>query len=873
VSRFLLFNCGQEQESRTPTMNHHTLLFLILFVCVNGVYKFADHTFTIGQALADESKAEPKADKEKEKGPTCEEVDVKALNLLDVPLVLESPQIADEYRKYCQSSKYDIFCSTVNDCISKGVESISCSALTDVCAAIAEPEQKTDIKLVGPCFFPCAMYRTVNACEKACEIHGQGCRELGIIYRWAVGVKKDTKKAIKAWERGCDLGESLSCTWAGQEVGWGVDADKKKSMELLSRGCKEGEGDPIGCTEIAQVIGFSKNPSKKDLERRLFLLRKSCDKGFGSACNALGLSYLWRQGVERDEKHAFVLFRRACGATGQYNEIAEGCMNLSRAYGCCNEARKDACLAALAHKVGCNKGDHRCCNMMGWAYIKGTIVERDESKAFNLFEQACKNGVDQGCMSVADSYDSGYYVMKNVEEARSIRKGLCTKGNNYACDQAGLDLVRGRIKDEMLEAFDFFKQACERGYLRSCMNLVRMHANGNGVPKNEKKAAELCRKNCEAGDPEGCFWLGRSAMHARGQKRNYGLAISSFRKACNKKHARACGQLAMLLSHGLGGQIKEGELAKINRDACAYSKKPGKHCFFNSITQLYGIDTPKDRPNAIKTLSDSCDSGVAVGCFLCGLFFFDNPKKSEDFLNRAYKKLLSNCDKKIGPACSMVATMLSRGRGVSADKTKEAHYHKLARTLLDDYCRKGNHFDCGYLGWIYLRGWGIEPDLAKAERLFRKACDGGLVAHCSVIAELHELGLVVKKDFKKAFSIYEKACSHGSAFGCTRLGKMYELGRGTKKNTKKALELYRSACRQGSGFGCAMYTIAIDGPAKINESQCAENPTDCWKLGTQIMFSRNDKFEWDRGGALLRTACKKGEWRACHMLLYYEDLP
>ena len=48
------------------------------------------------------------------------------------------------------------------------------------------------------------------------------------------------------------------------------------------------------------------------------------------------------------------------------------------------------------------------------------------------------------------------------------------------------------------------QSACDRGYAAACFNLGVDYAKGNGVAKDEKKAAQLYDKACSLGSSNGC---------------------------------------------------------------------------------------------------------------------------------------------------------------------------------------------------------------------------------------------------------------------------------------------------------------------------------------------------------------------------------
>ena len=69
---------------------------------------------------------------------------------------------------------------------------------------------------------------------------------------------------------------------------------------------------------------------------------------------------------------------------------------------------------------------------------------------------------------------------------------------------------------------------------------------------------------------------------------------------------------------------------------------------------------------------------------------------------------------------------------------------------------------------------------------------------------MHEFGLGgLAKDEARAEALYRRACDRKNAPGCTNLGRMYEYGRGgLRKFAEGAAILYQRGCDGGDPAGC-----------------------------------------------------------------------
>ena len=84
----------------------------------------------------------------------------------------------------------------------------------------------------------------------------------------------------------------------------------------------------------------------------------------------------------------------------------------------------------------------------------------------------------------------------------------CDAGDFESCDNLGLAYIGIKLEECDLDknyekAFALFKKACDAGYVRACVNLGVAYRKGEGVKKDEPKAAKLYKKPAIAG----IYWV------------------------------------------------------------------------------------------------------------------------------------------------------------------------------------------------------------------------------------------------------------------------------------------------------------------------------------------------------------------------------
>ena len=101
------------------------------------------------------------------------------------------------------------------------------------------------------------------------------------------------------------------------------------------------------------------------------------------------------------------------------------------------------------------------------------------------------------------------------------------------------------------------------------------------------------------------------------------------------------------------------------------------------------------------------------------------------------------------------------------------------------------------LGVLYLRGTGVEKDIARAVEWFRLAAQ--LVYHTaqSNLGLLYDNGWGVPQDYAQAYRWYLRAARQDDAEAQVRVALMLARGRGTAQDSRAAFQWLQRAARQG----------------------------------------------------------------------------
>jgi uncharacterized protein len=172
---------------------------------------------------------------------------------------------------------------------------------------------------VGLCFyfgrnaFPRDRGRAVEAYERGCDLgDSRACNNLGDALAYGDGVERDVVRSAATFDRACRLGEALGCANSGQmfERGEGVARDRVRARDLYRAACAS--GDIYGCLH-AEMLAAQDGGAPRDPQRALAYWRRGCALADARACAFVGVIYVdGPDGRARDAAKSQDAMNRAC---------------------------------------------------------------------------------------------------------------------------------------------------------------------------------------------------------------------------------------------------------------------------------------------------------------------------------------------------------------------------------------------------------------------------------------------------------------------------------------------------------------------------------------------------------------------------------
>lgn len=114
---------------------------------------------------------------------------------------------------------------------------------------------------------------------------------------------------------------------------------------------------------------------------------------------------------------------------------------------------------------------------------------------------------------------------------------------------------------------------CDAGSADRCRRLAATYALGQGVDKDEARAASLYVKACDMKDAPACVFAGQMNEYARGVPKDDAAAARFYERACDQGWSAGCYNFAIMLEHGRGVPSDRAKAAALYQAACTAGAK------------------------------------------------------------------------------------------------------------------------------------------------------------------------------------------------------------------------------------------------------------------------------------------------------------
>ena len=211
-------------------------------------------------------------------------------------------------------------------------------------------------------------------------------------------------------------------------------------------------------------------------------------------------------------------------------------------------------------KTKAKAGDPESQVALGWYYMNGDGLPKDEKEAIRWFTRAAEQGYAKAQHNLGVCYAFGNGVEEDkVESVRWFRKAA-EQGIAESQYNLGVSLQNGiGVKMDGVEAVKWYRKAAGQGYADAQYNLGFCLKNGIGVKKNESDACKWYVKAAELGHPRAQHNMGVHYESGKFVEKNPATAVKWYLKAAKQGHHLSMHNLAVCYFEGSGVPINDIE--------------------------------------------------------------------------------------------------------------------------------------------------------------------------------------------------------------------------------------------------------------------------------------------------------------------------
>ena len=405
--------------------------------------------------------------------------------------------------------------------------------------------------------------------------------------------------------------------------------------------------------------------------------------------------------------------------------------------------------------------------------FSGTIIPKNEAKAFALYEKAAMLGNAKGQYQVATMLRDGIGCPMNMELSE---KWFST----YSTNSVGLNLfwaaefVKFNKGDPEL-AYTFFKESSKHGITGAIAGVISSDVYNDGK-KEERHSSDLEQLKiiANSGNIDAIRRVANYYYSGIGTEIDYSLAFEWYNKASELGDSWSRLKLGEMYRDGKGAQQNLERAISFFNEA----SEGNIPLAASNIIMMYVAGLIHDKDQAIKAVENlkhmACSGNIDAIRRLGNLYY------SGVFVNKSYNDAIDifKIGVKFMDPWSLVrcGEMYRDGKGVDTDLNKAAQYFREASNL---------GFTPGMWSMYMLYSSGALIDESCPNWILKKLKTNAMCGDIDAIRKLASIyydGQGVKQNYEEALHWYVLGAKMGDVPCKNRCIEMYRDGKGTKVN-------------------------------------------------------------------------------------------
>lgn len=285
----------------------------------------------------------------------------------------------------------------------------------------------------------------------------------------------------------------------------------------------------------------------------------------------------------------------------------------------------------------------------------------------------------------------------------------------------------------------------ETGDPAAQLNLARAYERGDGVARDEQKAAEWYRKAAEAGNAVAQNRLGEMYRSGEGVKENKQAAVEWYHKSARHGNADAMCNLGAAYYNGDGADTDDS----LSYAWFTLAKRAGCERAAEAVERAESQLRPSAITQGIKRIAEMYDRGE---------FLPENQVEAAAWWLRAAER--GDPDARLA-----YATKLINGQGVAQDLEQG---HALCSKAVKEGDSRGDY--C--MGYLYQRGLGVTLNTKKARNWYERGATRGNPGAIKALAQMEVAGEGGKVDRLKACLLYAALAAAGDKDALRSLARL-----------------------------------------------------------------------------------------------------
>jgi TPR repeat protein len=292
-----------------------------------------------------------------------------------------------------------------------------------------------------------------------------------------------------------------------------------------------------------------------------------------------------------------------------------------------------------------------------------------------------------------------------------------------------------------------------------------------------------------------------------------------------------------------GACAKHGDLARRDGDPASLAdakRSYARGCNAGDLASCAGrgalLDLEGDDGAAIDAYGRACEGKVQTGCIGLGRHLENGGGVTRD-LGRALALYEAACaaDEPEGRAsCARLALAQENQPLPRPSMSATTALYRKAAADVAAACERHDLPRCVEYGFMRQTGRGVDPNVAAAADLFRRACEGGVASGCTNAAVLAVSGADAPTRWPDALATLRKACEGGGAAACNDAAVL-EAGLPFVVRQQQGESLLAFACSATVPFGCSdVGVVTTPPPVTADLARAVEHLARACKAGVGV---------------------------------------